>query len=106
MLYNKKVPKSGSAFVYIYVTIGELIAFMMGWDLILEYIIGVSSVSNALSQYIDFLSSNKIKKFLISVFPFYINGLGQYFDLLAFSLCIVVTSKLFLKFINLSTYIF
>jgi hypothetical protein len=73
---------------------------MMGWDLILEYIIGVSSVSNALSQYIDFLSNNKIKKFLISIFPFYVNGLGQYFDLLAFSLCIVVTSKFLYKLFN------
>ena len=29
-----RVPRSGSAFIYIYVTIGEIVAFTMGWDLV------------------------------------------------------------------------
>ncbi len=41
------VPISGSAYTYAYATLGELIAWIIGWDLIIEY--GVSNVSTAIS---------------------------------------------------------
>jgi hypothetical protein len=63
----------------------------MGWDLILEYMIGVASVSNALSKYIDFLTGNRIEKALKAAMPMNQPGLGPYPDFFAFFLVVIVT---------------
>ena len=47
------VPVAGSAYTYAYATLGELIAWIIGWDLILEYAIGSCFVANGWSSYFD-----------------------------------------------------
>src|SRR5260363_239880 len=45
------VPVSGSAYTYAYATLGELVAWMIGWDLILEYCLGATTVAIGWSGY-------------------------------------------------------
>src|SRR5712675_1127409 len=46
------VPISGSAYTYAYATLGELIAWIIGWDLILEYALGAATVAIGWSGYV------------------------------------------------------
>ena len=49
--YASTVPVAGSAYTYTYATIGEFVAWIIGWDLILEFIVGGAAVSIGWSQY-------------------------------------------------------
>ena len=50
------IPLAGSAYTYAYATLGELFAWIIGWDLTLEYAMGASTVSSGWSNYfIEFL---------------------------------------------------
>jgi len=51
------IPLAGSAYTYAYATLGELIAWIIGWDLTLEYAMGASTVSSGWSNhFVEFLN--------------------------------------------------
>jgi basic amino acid/polyamine antiporter, APA family len=53
--FASMVPVSGSAYTYAYATLGQLIAWMIGWDLILEYAVGNVAVAISWSDYFQSL---------------------------------------------------
>ncbi|MEJ7716814.1 MAG: amino acid permease [Thermoleophilaceae bacterium] len=47
------VPVAGSAYTFSYVTLGEILAFMVGWDLILEFTVGSATVAVGAGGYLN-----------------------------------------------------
>lgn len=53
--FSSAVPVSGSVYTYTYATLGEIFAFLIGWDLILEYILAIAAVATGWSAYFQSL---------------------------------------------------
>jgi APA family basic amino acid/polyamine antiporter len=51
--FASMIPVAGSAYTYSYCTMGELVAWIIGWDLVLEYAVGAATVSIAWSEYFN-----------------------------------------------------
>jgi APA family basic amino acid/polyamine antiporter len=49
--FASMAPVAGSAYTYAYTTMGELFAWIIGWDLVLEYAVGAATVANSWSSY-------------------------------------------------------
>jgi APA family basic amino acid/polyamine antiporter len=64
---SSSIPISGSAYTYTYATMGEFLAWIIGWDLILEYAVGAATVGIAWSEYLNNLLVNVLH---VSPIPF------------------------------------
>ncbi|KAK7073297.1 High affinity cationic amino acid transporter 1 [Halocaridina rubra] len=92
--FGARVPKAGSAYIYSYVCVGELVAFVIGWNLLLEYVIGASSVARGYSGYVDALANNSMSEALKDAMPLDVDFLSDYPDFLAFGLCFFISALL------------
>lgn len=56
--FASMVPVAGSAYTYAYATLGELVAWVIGWDLILEYGLSLAPTASSLSDYFQHMLAN------------------------------------------------
>ena len=87
------VPAAGSAYTYSYATLGQLIAFIIGWDLFLEFTIGAAAVSVGFAGYLNAFLDQVFNTTLpdsIAAPP----GDGGEFNLFAFAVVLLVGALL------------
>jgi len=58
--FAASIPIAGSAYAYAYITLGEIVAWIIGWALIMEYALGAATVSIAWSEYLNNLLGGAI----------------------------------------------
>ncbi|XP_065364572.1 high affinity cationic amino acid transporter 1 [Calliphora vicina] len=114
--FGVRVPHtSGSAYMYSYVAVGEFVAFIIGWNMILEYLIGTSACACALSSSFDSLTGGAISAAIGDTIG---TIFGKPPDFIAFGITLIMTSVLAmgasksvifnhtLNAINLATWVF
>ena len=88
------IPIAGSAYTYAYTTMGELVAWIIGWALIMEYALGAATVSIAWSEYLNKLLGGAIP-YQWSHSPFEsLNGVSGIINLPALVILLVLTMVL------------
>uniref|UniRef100_A0A452EHE0 Cationic amino acid transporter C-terminal domain-containing protein n=1 Tax=Capra hircus TaxID=9925 RepID=A0A452EHE0_CAPHI len=91
------VPHPGSAYLYSYVTMGQLYAFIIGWNSILPLVIGTASLARASSYIFDSLIGNQISQALQETFSLHLlYSLATYADFFALGLVLLMTGLLVL----------
>jgi basic amino acid/polyamine antiporter, APA family len=84
------VPVAGSAYTYTYATLGELVAWVVGWNLILEYALSAAPDANILSGNLQqFLAAYNVHLPLWAT-AFFSPAQHTYFDVFAFLACVLV----------------
>src|SRR5881397_1096734 len=101
--FASMVPVAGSAYTYAYATLGELLAWIVGWDLVLEYAVASAAVAHGWSHYFqDFIGIFGIKlPFALTNAPFdfdpatgTLSATGTVMDFSALVITAVVTTIL------------
>lgn len=80
--FASMIPISGSAYTYSYATMGQFIAWIIGWDLVLEYALGAATVSIAWAEYLNkllaqFIGPDWVIPYAWCHSPFQVSELGE-----------------------------
>ncbi|OQR73061.1 cationic amino acid transporter 4-like [Tropilaelaps mercedesae] len=62
--FGVRYPRAGSAYSYLYFSMGEFLAFIVGWNILLENILATSAVAQTCAAYIDSLAHRTISNFI------------------------------------------
>ncbi|XP_068167551.1 cationic amino acid transporter 4-like [Antennarius striatus] len=103
--FGARIPRTGSAYMFTYVSMGEIWAFLIGWDVILENMLGAAAVARAWSGYLDSIFNHTIQNFTEThIIQWNTPFLAHYPDILAAGIVISVT--LFISFgVQVSSYL-
>ncbi|XP_078480377.1 LOW QUALITY PROTEIN: cationic amino acid transporter 4-like [Lampetra planeri] len=103
--FGARIPKTGSAYMFTYVSVGEVWAFLIGWNVILENMIGGAAVARAWSGYLDSIFNHAIQNFTEThIMQWNVPFLAHYPDLLAAGILVVAT--FFISFgVKVSSYL-
>jgi APA family basic amino acid/polyamine antiporter len=89
--FASSAPVSGSAYTYSYATFGELIAWILGWDLILEYGLASSAVASGWSGYLQGLLAGFGIHFPTAISSAYDPAHGTFVDVPAILITLIIT---------------
>jgi APA family basic amino acid/polyamine antiporter len=90
--FASMIPIAGSAYAYSYVTMGEIVAWIIGWALIMEYALGAATVSIAWSEYLNNLLGGAIPyEWCHSPFEVSKNGVRGMMNIPAISILVLLT---------------
>ena len=93
--FASMIPVAGSAYTYSYATMGEFIAWIIGWDLVLEYAVGAATVASSWSGYLGKLfhsfGVNLPEQLLMTPFDVSSSGVGGLINLPAVFIVVVMS---------------
>jgi APA family basic amino acid/polyamine antiporter len=92
--FASMIPSSGSAYTYSYTTFGELFAWILGWDLILEYGLACSVVASGWSAYFQELVRGFGLRLPAAVSSAYNPSQGHFIDLMAVVIVLILSALL------------
>lgn len=90
--FSARVSKTGSSYVYTYIGLGEIWAFIVGWNLILENVLASALIGNEFSKFVNSVSGGLIYKFMEEhVAHWNKKGFRSFPDIIAFGIIVFFT---------------